>query len=137
MKTILYISRSNLPPDSTVEVARLTERARLRNRTLGITGGLVFTGSHFAQLLEGPGLGPLMTTIMGDPRHRDVKLLRNRAIDQRRLGGWDMAYGGVSSYVDRHIRPLFAPLPPREISEGAERLVELIVALDRGESLAG
>ena len=62
------------------------------NAGAGITGALVFTGSHFSQVLEGPAAAvqALMAAILRDPRHRDVRMLCESAAAKRRFGHWAM-----------------------------------------------
>jgi hypothetical protein len=70
---------------------------------------LVFTGAHFAQVLEGPGpaVDELMSSIFADERHTNVDIVQAIDVESHRFSGWSMAYSGPSDYVDRHIRPLF------------------------------
>jgi len=131
MKSILYISRSLLPDgEAASKVEAILELARDHNHRAGITGALIFTGRYFAQLIEGPH-GPtdgLMSRICLDPRHDRVNILSVQPCSIRRFGQWDMAYSGLSSYVDRHIRPLFQDLSEAERVEGHDALVELMLA---------
>ena len=50
-----YISRSRLGDEDADELLRdIIAVAVPRNRSLGVTGALLFDGHHFAQYLEGP-----------------------------------------------------------------------------------
>jgi len=109
--TLLYVSRSLLPADTERdEVAAILATARARNRSLGVTGALMFTRDNFAQLLEGPreAIDELMAGIQQDPRHAHVRILREERNVVRRFGGWEMAYDGPSIFVARHVRVLAA-----------------------------
>ncbi len=57
-----------------------------------VTGALIATGTHFSQVLEGPGAAvqPLMAAIARDPRHCDVRMLYESVVTQRRFGTWAM-----------------------------------------------
>lgn len=64
------------------------------NEQRAITGMLLFSGVHFAQVLEGPApaLAALMASIAADPRHREVRVLSRTAVTRRDFTGWSMAY---------------------------------------------
>lgn len=131
MKSILYISRSRMPADEAPElIEEMLESARVHNRSVQITGALIFTGERFAQLIEGPeaAVDRLMSNVLLDSRHDRVKILSAQPCAARRFQGWDMAYSGLSSYVDRHIRPLFQDLSDAEQSQGHDALIELMFA---------
>jgi hypothetical protein len=74
--SLLYISRSRLQSDSAGAcIQDVVATSRIRNSGLDVTGALLFTGSHFAQILEGPpsSVEELMQSIKRDPRHDSVK----------------------------------------------------------------
>ncbi|HEY0147482.1 MAG TPA: BLUF domain-containing protein [Allosphingosinicella sp.] len=136
MKSLLYVSQSLLKlPDEEGELSRIIEVARQRNAELSVTGALVFTQESFAQVLEGPSaaVDTLMESIVRDPRHRHVKVVRELALAERLFAKWTMAYSGPSLYVERHIRPLlFAAAGDDESHDASERLLYLIEELTRG-----
>ncbi|MEA3038010.1 MAG: hypothetical protein QOE79_523 [Sphingomonadales bacterium] len=127
---LLYVSRSLLRlPDEAGEVDRIVAVARRENARLGVTGALVFTRAHFAQVLEGDqgAVESLMARIRSDSRHDTVTLVSAGAREGRLFPHWSMAYSGGSLYVDRHIKPLLAPGPePGATDRLAEKLVRLM-----------
>jgi hypothetical protein len=127
---LLYVSRSLLRlPDEAGEVDRIVLVARRENVRLGVTGALVFTRAHFAQVLEGDqgAVESLMERIRSDSRHTEVKVVSAGAREGRLFPHWSMAYSGGSLYVDRHIKPLLAPDPePGATDRLAEKLVRLM-----------
>ena len=86
---VFYVSRSTAAPHT---LDTLLESARRNNAQRGLTGALVFTGGHFAQVLEGPraALQQTMQAIEGDDRHEAVRRLLDEALPQRRFGQWAM-----------------------------------------------
>lgn len=109
IETALYVSRSNLEPAISQDVvADIVSLARRRNERRGLTGGLIFTGRHFAQILEGPGetLDGMLAAIADDGRHGSMRLIHRRPVASRFFFDWSMAYNGPSRIVDRHIAPL-------------------------------
>jgi hypothetical protein len=137
MKSLLYISRAT-ERASEAEVAKIIAAAQQRNRDVDLTGAIIFTGERFAQFLEGPpdALDAVMSSIARDDRHRDIKLLHVGRQSVRRFPDWEMAYCGPSSFVDRHIRPLFQDLTDAERIDGVDALVELMWALNSTRAVA-
>ena len=81
------------------EVDDILAVARHKNAALGITGALMFNGSHYAQVLEGErgAVERLFETINLDPRHADVALLSFEPVAERLFGNWSMAGVGARS----------------------------------------
>ena len=97
MYQIVYSSKNEItgsPEQVQAEIASILEVSRINNQKQGITGALLFNGTMFAQVLEGP-LENIETTyerIQCDPRHSDVVLLSNAPSEQRAFSDWSMAY---------------------------------------------
>ena len=129
--SLLYVSESVLRmPDERHELTDIVNVACARNAKLDVTGALVFTGERFAQILEGSSgaVDELMTSICRDPRHKDVNVVQVIERGARQFPDWSMAYSGPSTYVDRHISPLFTTFADSQ-SQSARALVRLIEAL--------
>lgn len=89
---LLYVSTAN-PEITDADLARLVESAQMRNASLNITGLLVFTGSHFMQLLEGPkdAVEAVFDMICQDQRHSAVARLIAEPARERSCPNWAMA----------------------------------------------
>ena len=90
---LFYVSRATTQYDNE-GVRQILATSRVNNFRDDITGCLLFSGSYFAQVLEGT---PEVTSgrldaIAGDPRHTDFRLLLERRVDQRSYGEWSMGY---------------------------------------------
>lgn len=120
---VFYISRSLATPQ---EVDRILERARHHNSLRGVTGALLFTGGHFAQLLEGSreALADTMAEIKADARHEAVTLLIDGEASSRRFEAWTMAYLEAPGADDLIEQLLAAGAVP---AERAERLLRLML----------
>ncbi len=119
---VFYISRSLAAP---TDITAILEASRGHNLANGITGSLVFTGGHFAQLLEGTpqSIGEVMANIDADPRHEQVKRLLEGAADRRRFENWAMAFVEAVGADDLLSQLLQTP----EVSpQRAERMLELL-----------
>jgi hypothetical protein len=131
--SLLYVSRTLLEfPAGEAEVTAIVAGSITRNAMLGVTGALVSTETYFAQALEGEqeAVAVLMASIEEDPRHMRVKIIRITE-EPRRFEGWSMAYTGNAGFVDRHIGPLFSPLPPGDVAHLALRLIGLMEEFTR------
>ncbi len=71
----------------------IADAASVRNEQAGLTGLLLYTPSHFLQVLEGPpsAVQVTLSRIRRDPRHSDLRIIDEREIDAREFGSWSMA----------------------------------------------
>lgn len=121
-----YVSRSCIPAeDHAEEVRRIVADAIDWNQSMSITGAMLDTGEHFAQLVEGPqaGLIELRNKLEIDPRHRALVRFEWGPVRSRRFDEWALAYSGVSSFFARYLRRMHEGA----IGTGdAERLVTMM-----------
>lgn len=132
---LLYVSRSTLQTGTdALEIEDILATARSRNQALDVTGALIYTNDNFAQLLEGPpdAIEQLMIGIQQDPRHTDVRTVREEKDAFRRFKGWHMAYNGSSVFIARHVRVLAASFAAPSDAH-ATRLMDLMTSLSQDE----
>lgn len=133
LSLLVYVSRSTLSIDGDAAVVEdIVKVANIRNALLRVTGALVYTELHFAQVLEGPApaIEKLMASIRQDQRHTDLTVVAEHKAASRRFGAWEMAYAGPSPFFDRHLKPLIAPRPSdRPQTELVERLITSMLRL--------
>lgn len=97
MLSLLYVSRARLSgEDDNLQLREILDVAVRRNLASGVTGALVHTGSDFAQILEGPEqkVSQIMASILIDPRHERVSIVRRDTIEERSFPNWGMALVG-------------------------------------------
>ena len=97
MHQIVYSSRNQIsgsPERIAAEIASILDASRTNNSRKGITGALMFNGTMFAQVLEGPldCIESIYEQIQCDPRHSDVVLLSNAETSERAFSDWSMGY---------------------------------------------
>ena len=80
------------------EVDAILEVARRKNAEAGVTGALMFNGTHYSQVLEGPreAVERIFEAIQLDPRHSDVVLLGFDPVGARLFANWSMAHVGAT-----------------------------------------
>jgi Sensors of blue-light using FAD len=117
--SIAYVS-SAITPMSEDDIAALLIAARANNRRHGITGALLYQAGRFIQIIEGPDavLRERFDVIAADPRHRSVRVLRERAIAEREFPEWTMGFAQADSTAGSHL-PGYENIFGRR---GAERL---------------
>jgi hypothetical protein len=113
LRTLLFVSESLLRlPEDSAQLHEIVRVSHAHNALRGLTGAMVATRGHFAEILEGPPENVLATMerIAKDPRHRAVKVVLSREIERRQFADSPMSlvYSGNSFYVDRHIAPLLS-----------------------------
>lgn len=129
LQSLLYISDSSIEPSNAQgEVERILATAHAFNPSVGVTGALVFTGTHFAQIIEGEetALTQLIASIASDQRHTRVQIVTQEPLVARRFPDWSMAYNGPSQFVSRHITRLLNDPSRSESSRSASWLTELL-----------
>lgn len=107
--SLLYVSRSTIDSArAKTVVTNIVETARRVNPKMEITGALLFTEAHFAQILEGPtgAVDTLMKSIAADTRHREILIVDRLPVQSRSFDQWSMAYFGRVRFVERHITDL-------------------------------
>ncbi|WP_029591768.1 diguanylate phosphodiesterase [Franconibacter pulveris] len=99
LTTIIY--RSHICDDVPVKtLEEMVATANLKNGEAGVTGILLFNGTHFFQLLEGPeeGVLPIYNHICEDDRHYNVVELMRDYAPSRRFGKAGMELFDLREY---------------------------------------
>lgn len=108
----------------------LAGKARARNRSLDVTGMLLFEDNSFLQTLEGPPLAvaELWSSIQRDGRHHHIEVLSEHMAAARLFSDWDLFLDGSFADVPRGAAKPSA-VPPA-VAEHMARLVELALNAD-------
>ena len=104
---------------------------------LGITGSLIYTGSIFAQVLEGPltALEKLVRVIQADLRHDVLVVTEPKTVAVRRFKNWSLAYWGPSTYVFVNLARCLdddAAVRERNLSALVRLMSEFAIRQDQG-----
>ncbi len=97
MFQIIYSSAATVDFPA-ADLRALLAVARQNNRSLDVTGMLVYQAGSFLQVLEGDRdtvLG-LFEKIEKDPRHNDVRILLRAEIAAREFADWNMGFYDAS-----------------------------------------
>ena len=98
LKTLTYTSlaRLDLHDGDLLDILAV---ARDLNALDGISGLLVFNGTHFLQVLEGSpdALDDLLERLRRDPRHSGLEVREEKPIEERSFPDWSMQLVKVTS----------------------------------------
>lgn len=122
----LYVSASTGQGQSGSEAAEaIAWKSAIANAEAKITGALLYTGSHFAQALEGEShaVEALVSRLREDPAHESLKILRMEPIARRQFDGWSMAFPGPTEFLKSYLERLHR-YPTR--SEDVDRLQSIM-----------
>ena len=98
LKSLTYTSLARL--DLTADDLEAIHRAaREVNALEGITGLLIFNGTHFLQIVEGTptAIDDLVERLRRDDRHHHLEIRDSRDIDERSFPDWSMELVRVSA----------------------------------------
>lgn len=131
MRQIFYVSRAALGMNEAT-LRPILFISQQNNRRQDVTGCLMFSGQHFAQILEGDAgvLNELVRTISADRRHSNVVVLADRDSDTRLHPEWSMGFLYKLDLADK----LEALLNGSNTAE--EEIIELMTSI-RTDSVMG
>ena len=109
--------------------------ARELNALDGITGLLVFNGTHFLQIVEGTreAIEELLDRLRRDPRHTGMEVRDQHRIAQRSFPDWSMELVRVKAGYFEARDTIAERLPetvPEEIRARLFRMTELISTME-------
>ncbi|KAF1046609.1 diguanylate phosphodiesterase [Xylophilus sp.] len=133
LSTLVY--RSRLRGEITTEqLAALDRQARADNEARGITGILLFDGSHCFQLLEGPEamVQEVYRRVCADLRHHHVVKLLDDYAPGRKFGQWGMKLFDVRAQPPEQADALVRRLVQDTALPAADRAFKLIRAFASG-----
>ncbi len=108
----------------------LADRARARNRSLDVTGMLLFEDGCFLQTLEGPpvAVAELWSSIQRDGRHDHLEVMSEHVAAARLFSDWDLLLEG--RFADQRYEAKGPSAVPPAMAEHVARLVELALNAD-------
>jgi hypothetical protein len=130
LKSLAYTSFARL--DLTADdLAAIHRTARDINALEGVTGLLIYNGTHFLQIVEGAedAIEGLVERLRRDPRHSGLEVRDERRIEERDFPGWSMELAHVqSNYFDarEHITKRLPPGVTADIRARLFKMTEMI-----------
>ncbi|MGK6325105.1 BLUF domain-containing protein [Sphingomonas sp. DT-51] len=127
LRRLIYISQSLVGVDPEPLDAILTSSVRW-NAEYDVTGVLWAHPISFAQVLEGTpdDVEKTMERIRGDPRHRDLEELFDRAVLSRQYGDWSMRLAADDAATS-HATAFMIGFAMGQRSASAKRLYDIVL----------
>ena len=98
LKSLTYTSLARLDVEVS-DLEAIHRTAREANALDGITGLLIFNGTHFLQIVEGApqAIDDLVEKLRRDTRHNGLEIRDERSVDERSFPDWSMELVRVSA----------------------------------------
>ena len=130
LKSLTYTSLARLDLEAS-DLEAIHRTAREVNALEGITGLLIFNGTHFLQVVEGAELAidDLLERLRRDRRHSAIEVRDERAIEERSFPDWSMELVRVSASYFEARDTVTDRLPealPGEVRDRVLRMTESI-----------
>ena len=134
LTSLTYTSLARLDLQSS-DLEDIHRSARELNALDGITGLLVFNGTHFLQIIEGApdAIDELVDRLRRDPRHSGVEVRAEREVDKRSFPDWSMEMVRVNASYFKARETITDRLPatvPEAIRLRLFRMTELISTME-------
>ena len=134
LTSVTYTSLARLDLQSS-DLDDIHRTAREVNALEGITGLLVFNGTHFLQIIEGAesAIDDLVERLRRDSRHTGLEIRDRRKIDSRSFPDWAMELVRVNSAYFQARDTIADRLPdtvPEPIRIRLHRMTELISKME-------
>ena len=136
LKTLAYTSRASLD-FSSADLADIHQSARHLNALDGVTGLLVFDGTRFLQIIEGPqeAIDNLVERLRRDRRHGSLEIRDERFVEARSFPDWSMELTRVSTGYFTARPELEIALPDRVAPAVRELILRMSDAMARSVEL--
>jgi hypothetical protein len=130
LKSLTYTSLARLDLQAS-DLEAIHRTAREVNALEGITGLLIFNGTHFLQIVEGApnAIDDLVERLRRDPRHHGFEIRDQREIEQRNFPDWSMEMVRVSASYFEAKDTVSERLPDGTASEVRDRVIRMTEAI--------
>lgn len=126
LKSLTYTSLARLDLQAS-DLEAIHRTAREVNALEGITGLLIFNGTHFLQIIEGApnAIDDLIERLRRDPRHHGFQVRDEREIEQRNFPDWSMEMVRVSASYFEAKDTVSDRLPDGTASDVRDRVIRM------------
>ena len=126
LKSLTYTSLARLDLEAD-DLEAIHRTARNANALDGITGLLIFNGTHFLQIIEGQpqAIDELVEKLRRDPRHSGVEIRDERMVEARSFPDWSMELVRVSASYFEAKDTVAERLPAATSTEVRDRVIRM------------
>ena len=124
--SLTYTSLARLDLQAS-DLENIHRAARELNALDGITGLLVFNGTHFLQIIEGApdAIDELLDRLRRDPRHNGLEVRDEQQVERRSFPDWSMELVRVSASYFEAKDTVSERLPDATTPEVRERIIRM------------
>ena len=122
--TYTSLARLDLTDD---DLASIMHSARKFNALNSITGLLVFNGTHFLQVVEGPepSIEELLGRLRSDSRHHHIEVRDRHDVEERSFPDWSMELVRVQSDFFEAKEAINRALPSTLPAKVSDRIITM------------
>ena len=130
LKSLTYTSLARLDLEA-ADLEAIHRTAREVNALEGITGLLIFNGTHFLQIIEGApnAIDDLVERLRRDPRHSGLEIRDERPAEDRSFPGWSMELAKVSASYFEAKDMISERLPAATAADVRDRIIRMTEAI--------
>lgn len=130
IKSVTYTSLAALDLEAS-DLEDIHRTARELNALDGITGLLIFNGTHFLQIIEGApeAIDDLVEKLRRDKRHYGVEIRDQREVEERSFPSWSMELVRVSASYFEARDSLRQQLPIELAPAVRDRIIRMTEAI--------
>ena len=136
LKSLTYTSLARIDLTAN-DLEAIHRTAREVNALEGITGLLIFNGTHFLQIVEGvpDAIDELVERLRRDARHSGLEIRDERKIEARSFPDWSMELVRVSSSYFEAKETVLDRLPEAVADPVRDRVIRMTEAISGTVSL--
>ena len=136
LKSLTYTSFARLDLEA-ADLEAIHRIARELNALDGVTGLLIFNGTHFLQIIEGApnAIDDLVERLRRDPRHSGLEIRDERMVEQSSFPDWSMELVRVSASYFEARDTIADRLPESLAPEVRDRVLTMTEAISGTVSL--
>jgi hypothetical protein len=109
----------------------LLKLSRHKNDAAALTGMLLYRDGTYLQFLEGrlDDIEKLLQVLRGDPRHKDMRIVRRGSTPERLFPEWTMAYKNLTGLKSSHVPGYSERLQGQYVSKHGDDPAQLLTDL--------
>ena len=130
LRSLAYTSHAAWDLQAT-DLESIHRTARESNALNGVTGLLVFNGTHFLQVIEGAeaAIDDLLERVRRDRRHSGLEVIDERTIENRSFPDWSMELMRVESSYFEAKKTIKGRIPATLAPEVLDRIYRFTKAI--------